>query len=261
MTEPRETAVSLPGGREARVWSAGSGEPLVFLGGLLGLPRWIPFLDHLAAARHVVAPSLPGFHGCEAFRDLDHPMDWLTATLDLLDAAAPGEIDLVGASIGGSLAAEVAAAANARVRRLALVAPLGVYRAEEPVADLWAQRHSQVPPLLSERPDLYHALLEKPHTVDEVEWSILTARALESAARLLWPLGDTGLAKRLHRIQCPTLLVWGACDRVVGASYAKHFAGAISGATEVRSIEGAGHMAELDEPAPVARAILGFLDA
>ena len=56
-------------------------------------------------------------------------------------------------------------------------------------------------------------------------------RALEAAARLLWPIGDRGLAKRLHRITAPTLLLWGSEDRIVPASYAKRFAAGIAGRT------------------------------
>ena len=85
------------------------------------------------------------------------------------------------------------------------------------------------------------------------------ARASEAAARLLWPLGELGLRKRLHRIQAPTLVVWGSEDRLLPPSYAKRFASALGGWVEVREIADAGHLAELDQPDAVAAAILGFL--
>ena len=84
-------------------------------------------------------------------------------------------------------------------------------------------------------------------------------RAMEAAARLLWPLGNRGLAKRLHRITAPTLLLWGSEDRIVPASYAKRFAAGIAGKTEIRSIAGAGHRADLDAPDATAEAVLAFL--
>ena len=86
-------------------------------------------------------------------------------------------------------------------------------------------------------------------------------RALEAAARLLWPIGDRGLAKRLHRISAPTLLVWGGEDRIVPASYAKRFAAGVAGEAEVRSIAGAGHLVDLDAPEAAADAVLRFLEA
>jgi pimeloyl-ACP methyl ester carboxylesterase len=68
-----------------------------------------------------------------------------------------------------------------------------------------------------------------------------------------------GLAKRLHRITAPTLLLFGAEDRVVPASYAKVFADGIAGPTRIVSLAGAGHVADLDQPEAAAEAVLAFL--
>ncbi len=73
------------------------------------------------------------------------------------------------------------------------------------------------------------------------------------------PTADLGLEKRLHRIRVPTLLLWGGEDRVVPPSYAKRFAARISGWVDVRSLEGAGHVAEIDQPEAAAQAVLRFL--
>ena len=259
MSGPSERRISLPRGIEARIWEHGAGEPLVFLGGLRGLPRWPDFLAELAATRRVIAPSLPGFPGSTGHRALDDLADWVTAALDLLDACAHAPVDLVGASVGAALAAEVAAFSRASVKRLVLVAPLGLFDAEEPPADLFARRLSEIAPLLCAHPDRYESFLARPDGADPVEWEIETARAQEAVARLLWPLADTGLAKRLHRIAAPALVVWGAEDRLVPPSYAKRFADALGGPAEVRLIPGAGHMVELDEPDALATAVLEFL--
>lgn len=259
MSELRERSVTVSG-RPCRVWEKGKGERLGFLGGLRGLPRWLPLLDRLAERRRVIAPSLPGFPGATGHRELDTPLDWIAATLDLLEACDLEGADLVGASIGATLAAEVAALSRATIGRLVLIAPFGLFDEAEPTADVWAQRAPELPALLSARPDELGNWLAPPDDEDPVEWQILLGRANEAAARLLWPLGDLGIHKRLHRIRIPTLLLIGSEDRVIPASYIKRYAGGISGWVEVRSIPGAGHMAEIDQPEAVAEAVSTFLD-
>ena len=179
--------------------------------------------------------------------------------LDLLEASGLFGADWVGASVGGTLAAEVAALSPSAASRLVLIAPFGLFDENEPVTDVWAQRQSELPGLLSSKPERLAEFLAPPEDIDPIEWQILLGRANEAAARLLWPTGDLGLHKRLHRIRIPTLILVGSEDRVIPASYAKRLASGISGWVEVRSIEGAGHMAELDQPDAVAEAILGFL--
>jgi pimeloyl-ACP methyl ester carboxylesterase len=73
-------------------------------------------------------------------------------------------------------------------------------------------------------------------------------------------LCDTRLAGRLHRIDQPTLIVWGRADRVIAPSYADRFAERIAGATTIRYIDDAGHLADIDQPDAVAEAMLAFFD-
>ena len=234
-----------------RVWEKGTGEPIGYLAGLGGLNEWTPFLDLLSGTRRVIVPSLPGFPGSgPSHRLLDTLPDWIAATLDLLEAAGLGGCDLIGHSVGGMLAAECAALSRATVKRLVLIAPLGLFDEAEPVADVWARRADEIPALYSTKPaEFAAARLTPPKDLSPegvVEWQIVQTRASEAAARLLWPMGELGLAKRLHRITCPTTLVWGSEDRIVPASYAKRFASLIGGPTEIRTIAGAGHAVDFD---------------
>jgi len=259
MSAPRERSVAALG-EVLRVLEKGDGEALGVLPTFGGLAGFTPFLDRLAEHRRVVVPSLPGFPGGgAAFRALDDLADWVTATLDLLEAAGLEGADLLGHGVGGMLAAEAAAFSRASVRRLVLVSPLGLFDVREPVADVFAKRASELPPLFSAKPAQYAATLACPKGEDEVEWQIGQVRAMEAAARLLWPTCDRGLAKRLHRITAPTLLLWGSEDRIVPASYAKRFADGIAGEAQVRSIAGAGHRVDLDAPEEAAEAVLRFL--
>ena len=261
MSAPAERSV-LVNAEPCRVWEKGKGEPLGVLAGFFGFPTWTPFLERLAERRRVIVPSLPGFPGAgPSHRALDDLPDWVAATLDLLEGADLDGADLVGLSFGGALAAEVAAFSRASVRRLALVAPLGLFDEAEPVADVWARRMSEFPALYSNRPEEFAKELAVPEGGDAVEWQVTLMRASEAAARLLWPTGDCGLRKRLHRISAPTLLLFGSEDRILPASYAKRFADGIRGDTQIRSIEGAGHRVDFDTPDAAADAILTFFDA
>ncbi|HYZ35039.1 MAG TPA: alpha/beta fold hydrolase [Crenalkalicoccus sp.] len=258
MAKPETLTVEV-NGCPARVWRKGNGAPLGVLAGFGGLPRWVPFLDRLAEHRTVIVPSLPGFPGGDRGHSvLDTQLDWVLAARELLLAAGLDGADLAGSSVGASLAAEVAAVWPTSVRRLALTAPFGLFDAAEPPADPWAQRADALPGLMCADPERWKALKAPPEGANSVEWPIEQTRAAEAAARLLWPLGDTRLARRLRLIRAPTLLLWGAEDRVMPRSYAERFARGITGPTEIRVIAGAGHLAELDQPDAVARAILDW---
>ncbi len=247
-------------GEKVRVWEKGRGRPLGVLSGLFGFPSWTPFLEALSPKRRVIVPSLPGHPGGGDFRKLDDLADWVIATQELLEAAGLTGADVVGLGPGGTLAAEVAAFAPASVKRLALVAPFGLYDEREPVADFWAKRATELPGTFSEKhAEFAKQVLTPPAGADPIEFQVQQVRSLEAAARLLWPFGDRGLAKRLHRISAPTLLVWGSADRIVPASYAKRFATGIAGRTRVRSIAAAGHRADFDAPEALAKAVLEFL--
>ena len=244
------------GGESIRVWEKGTGTPLGVLAGLGGLNEWTPFLDALAAKRRVIVPSLPGFPGGGLLhKQLDTLADWITCTLDLLEAAGLDGAELVGHSIGGLLAAEAAAFSRATVKSLVLIAPFGLYDENDPPGDPFNRRANELAALFSTKPDEFQkARLTPPagQTPDEqIEWTIVQTRAVESASRLLWPLGELGLKKRLHRITCSVKLVWGAEDRIIPASYAKRFASGLAGGTEIQVIPGAGHAVDFDAPGAV----------
>ena len=260
MTEPQVFSVEI-NGFPTRVWQAGAGPKLGFLAGFGGLPRWIPFLDALARERTVVVPSLPGHPGGDRGHTvLDSHLDWVLAVRELLQKAGLDGADLAGSSVGGSFAAEVAAIWPDMVPRLALVAPWGLFDENDPATDPWAQRAPEVPGLLCAEPERWNELKAEPEGANSPEWTIEQTRAAEAAARAFWPLGNTRLEKRLPLIKAPTLLIWGAEDRVMPKSYAERFARAVTGRTEIVTISNAGHLAELDQPDEVAAAILRWTE-
>ena len=260
MTKPTERQIVV-GGHAHRVLESGTGEPLVFFAGVGGLPRWTPFLEKLAATRRVIAPSLPGFPGAPEFRHLDEYYDWVLTVLELLEQLDVERVDLAGSSVGGALAAELAALDPRRIRRLALIAPFGIYDDSDPTTDIWAQPPGPdaLPQLLCQRPQAWEALWQMPEDEDPVEWRILLGRSMEAAARYLFPLGDTRIARRLYRITQPVLLIRGVDDRVMPQSYQARFAAGIAGPVKRADIPDAGHLAELDAPDQVASEIDAFL--
>jgi len=257
LAEPQTTTVEV-NGFPCRVWTKGSGPKLGFLAGLGGLPRWLPFLDRLAEKRTVIAPSLPGYPGATGHTELDTHLDWVLAVRQLIEKSGLAGADLLGASVGGAFAAEMAAIFPGHVRKLALIAPFGLFDEKEPATDPWAQRAPDVPGLLCADPAIWEALKAVPEGHNDPEWPIEQTRASEAAARIFWPLGNTKLEKRLPLIEAPTLLLWGEQDRIMPRSYADKFARGISGKTEIKTIPGAGHLAELDQPDAVAAAILAW---
>lgn len=255
-----ETLTVEVNGFPCRVWRKGIGPRLGFLAGYGGLPRWVPFLDRLAARRTLIVPSLPGFPGGLGHGVLDSHLDWLVAVRRLLAAAGLAGADLAGSSVGASLAAEMAALWPESVRRLALIAPWGLFDEAAPMTDPWAQRAENVPGLFCADPANWTRLKEPPAGANAPDWPIEQSRANEAAARIFWPLGNTRLEKRLPLVAAPTLLIWGAEDRILPRRYADRFAAGIAGKTEIRIIDGAGHLAELDKPDDVAAAILRWTD-
>jgi len=243
-----------------RVLEKGEGSKLGYFAGLHGMPKWQPILDELSTNRKIVSPSLPGHPGGSNYEYLDDALDWGLAVRDIHLAAGLDGADLIGTSIGATLAADIAAIWPGSVGKLVLIAPYGHYDEDFPTVDVFAQYPDQIPNVLSANGGNYSKYISAPDDEDEVEWDLSLLRAQMAAAQMLWPLGDTGILKRLKRITQPTLVVWGSDDRIIPASYADKFADAIAGQTRIKIVEGAGHKVEFDAPKEVADAICEFFE-
>jgi abhydrolase domain-containing protein 6 len=258
MSEVRTHHVTV-NGHSMRVLEKGRGQKLAYLGSLVGVPRWTPFLDALAEQFHVVCPSLPGFPGATGHEDLDNLTDWLAALLDLFDAAEITGADVCASSVGAMLALELAALSSGSVNRMALLAPLGLYDEATPVPHIWARKGSDLPALLCADTEALAQLQAAPEGSDPVEWNLIIARATAAGARLLWPMCDLGLAKRLHRVSQPTTFLWGTADAIVAPSYMTLFQKGVRGPTQSALIQDAGHLIEVDAPGEAARIVTRFL--
>jgi pimeloyl-ACP methyl ester carboxylesterase len=106
----------------------------------------------------------------------------------------------------------------------------------------------------------WNELVAPPEGANSIEWPIEMTRASEAAARAFWPLGNTRLEKRLALIAAPTLILWGERDAILPPSYAKKFAAGINGSSRIETVADAGHLAYLDQPDAVARAVLAHFN-
>ena len=201
---------------------AGSGDPLLFLHGSGGV-RWGPYLDMLAEQFTVYVPSHPGFGESDGLDHIDDILDLALFYHDVMDELGLESAHLVGHSLGGMLAAEMAALCSHRVRRLVLANPVGLWRDEEPVVDFFALTPSEYVRHVYHDPESPAAkeALAPPDSQDAMmEAMYQRLQSLSAAGKFLWPIPDKGLKRRIHRIKTPTLIVWGESDRLVPPSYA-----------------------------------------
>jgi pimeloyl-ACP methyl ester carboxylesterase len=247
---------------ETRIREAGTGAPLLVLHGAEGLRGgWSPYLATLAERFRVIAPDLPGFGqspGGEHFYD---GLDLTIFLQDLLDALGLDRVHILGHDLGGMAAAELAAASDRRVGSLVLVAPLGLWADDDPILDIFATPRDVLEPMTwhSISTEGATAVLAPPVT-DEAEARARLERAanLATAGRFIWPIPDRGLKRRIHRVSAPTLLVWGASDRIVPPSYGPRWRAALQQA-QLATIPNAGHEPMLEQPSAFTDAVVPFL--
>jgi pimeloyl-ACP methyl ester carboxylesterase len=243
-----------------QVLAAGRGVPLVYFHSLHEPGPWPAVLDRLAEHCAVTAPQHPGVGGSRGVETLDDVLDLTLAYEELLDALGIARAHLVGHFFGGMVAAELAALFPDRVDRLVLVAPLGLWRDDAPSADILILPPDELSRLLWRDPTSEAAQQWAAQPVDETQ---KVAAQIESIARraaiakFIWPIPDKGLRKRLHRIEAPTLLLWGDADQVNPVSYADEWQRRIKGAA-VKLLPG-GHMLVHESPDAAATAMKEFL--
>jgi pimeloyl-ACP methyl ester carboxylesterase len=234
----------------------GSGSPLLFLHGAGGGGRWLAFNERLATRFDVLAPTHPGHGGSPAAEWIEHISDLAFHYLDLLDALGLARVHLVGASLGGWIAAEMATMASHRLDSLVLIDPVGIKVEGWIYPFLFGM---ELPELISR---VFHdpmaALALAPPDMS-IETLALLYRQNTALARVAWNpyLYDPLLRRRLARITTPTLLAWGAHDRLAPLICAEAWRQEIPGAT-LRMFEDSGHVPHLEEPEAVAAAIIEF---
>jgi pimeloyl-ACP methyl ester carboxylesterase len=258
---PRATTVALRAGALGlRVLTAGRGAPVVSFQSFWEAEPWSPCLDRLAERFTVWAPLHPGAPGSTGIETLDDVHDLTLVYDELLDALGLPAPHLLGHGFGGMVAAELAAVFPRRVGRLVLASPLGLWLDAAPSADLlilppedlletlWADPRSEAARAWAGSPEA------DPENVPALAASLQRRAAM---AKFVWPIPDKGLRKRLHRIQAPTLVLWGDADRANPLVYAEDWQRRIKGAA-LRLLPG-GHMVLHEAPEAAVAAVMEFL--
>jgi pimeloyl-ACP methyl ester carboxylesterase len=254
----QQSRVAIRNGKFSTVMQwGGTGDPLVFLHGAGGPMVGAPFLDELATHFTVYAPAHPGFGPGEGVEHLDDVIDFALYYLDFLDELQIDNPHVVGHSLGGMLAAEMAALAPYRLNRLVLVGPAGLWLDEIPIPDFFTFTPQQMLKAALHNPEgpLGQMMLKQ---FENPDMQLEMYRCLASAGKFLWPIPDKGLKKRIHRLQMPTLVVWGASDKLIPPVYGEAFLKAIPGARLV-TLHNSGHIPMLEEQEAFVRAVTSFL--
>jgi pimeloyl-ACP methyl ester carboxylesterase len=240
-----------------RLLRDGRGEPLLYLHGASGLPPWLPLFEKLAERYDVLVPEHPGFGASDNPAYVRNVADLAMHYLDFLDGLG-GKVHVIGHSLGGWIAAELAVRNTAHLASLTLLAPAGVrvkgitsgdnfiWSAEEAERNLW---HDQ---------KFADAALAHTQTDEEADIA-LTNRFM--AAKYGWEPRwfNPALERWLHRINVPALVIWGEQDKLFPSAYAKAWRDRLPNA-RVEIISQCGHRPHFERLDVALPMILRFLD-
>ena len=243
---------------EINVLTGGSGPDLLFLHSAGGVTAENPFLLALARKYRVFAPELPGYGDSG---DSDNVRDMLDVTLhsfDVLEALGLERPIVVGHSLGGMIAAEMAALRPKEVDRLCLIAAAGLWLDAYPVPDIFTLLPREFPAYMFHDAEAGAKMMATGGNMNDpaflLPFLVTNSRQLGMAGKFLFPIPERGLKERIHRITAKTVLVWGDSDRIFPAPYAQAFKGLIAGA-ELVSVPDAGHQVVLEKTDAVMAAI------
>lgn len=244
-------------GVKLRVARRGKGPPLLLLHGGGGPMDGFAFVDALAARFEVISPVHPGFGGTPIPSHYDGMPDLVFTYLDLMEAMDLRDALVIGASMGGWLAAELAVVPHGRFSKLVLVDAVGVKHGgptDRDIADVFSLPPAKLANLMWHDP----AKAPDMSQLDDAALEVVAGNRIALALYGWEPfLHNPKLPYRLHRISVPTLVVWGQSDGVVTPDYGRKYAELIPGAKFV-TIPEAGHSPPAEQPEAFVRTVLDF---
>lgn len=246
-------------GCNIKLMRGGSGPPLLFLHGASGAGAWLPFMQALAVRFDVIVPEHPGFGDSDTPDWLDTIHDLAYFYLDVLEQLDLRRLHLVGVSLGGWIAAELAVRDTQRLASLTLVDAAGIHVAGT----------KQVDPFLRTDEQRIRDFFYDPARAEEMiarvlrpELEDVTMKNRIATAKLAWQprAHDPHLRKWLHRIDVPTLIIWGANDRLFPMEYAYAWQQLIPG-SEAVVIPECGHVPQMEKPETFVSELTNFIDS
>jgi len=245
MAADYSTSVIAVRGCRIRLMRGGAGSPLVVLHGAAGA-NFLPFMQTLAQKFDVIAPEHPGFGESDTPDWLDTIHDLAYFYLDFLDELQLSGVHLIGLSLGGWIAAELAVRSTARLASLTLAGAAGLY----------VDGVEQMDPFLRTEEQRLRDFFYDPGKAQDIiaralrpELEDVALKNRTTVARLTWQprAHDPHLAKWLHRIDAPTLLIWGEHDRMFPVEHARAYQELIPGAKLV-IVPQCGHVPQVEQP-------------
>jgi pimeloyl-ACP methyl ester carboxylesterase len=245
------------GGRRTQVAVGGEGPPLLYLHSTAGESiAWMELLNGLAAERTVHAPLQPGFFESEGLDEIRDIEDLTYHYLALIDAQGWHQIDVIGCSMGGWIALELAARYPERIGRLVLAASAGIRHPDVPMADMFritVGQEERARELLFHDPTHPLAAVALP-SFSELPEDQLAAfvKAMAATAKVAWNpyMHDPRLEGLLGRVAAETLIVWGEDDRMIPPAYGERLERLIPRA-RLETISACGHLIWLERPGPL----------
>jgi pimeloyl-ACP methyl ester carboxylesterase len=240
---PRERFEAFAGCK-IKIMRSGQGDPLVYLHGARGAAVWLPFMEKLAQHFDVIVPQHPGYGESDTPEWLDNVGDLAFFYLDAMQGLGLDRVTLVGSSLGGWIAAEIAVRSTARLKALVLSCAAGIHVQGVRKGDIFLWSPEQTARNMFHDPQFAEQALAQP--VSEEQLMVEMKNRL-TTAKLGWQprLYNPHLHKWLHRIDVPTLLIWGDDDKVIPPAHGPAFQQLIPG-SRLEVIKDCGHIPQVE---------------
>lgn len=237
----------------------GAGQPLLFLHGASGAPAIMPFMEKLAQRFDVLVPEHPGYGLSDEPEWLENIHDAAYFYLDFLRQLGLKDVTLVGSSMGGWIAMEMAVRDTTRLKALVLVSPAGISAPGVQPADIFLMPQEELVRRLFHDPKLAQARLAEPVTPESIDIGL---KNRHTTARLAWEprLHDPHLPKWLHRIDVPVQIVWGEHDRILPVQFLETYRKLLPRA-QAHVIQGAGHLPHAEKAQEFCELVTRFAQA
>jgi pimeloyl-ACP methyl ester carboxylesterase len=234
------------GSVELTVEELGSGRPYLVLHGGAGPQSVARFAQLLAEKGHnrVLTPTHPGFGGTPRPEALDSVAKLAALYRGLLDNLGLEDVTVVGNSVGGWIAAEMALSGTTRISGIVLLDAVGIEVKGHPIADVSGMSLPDIQSLSFHDPTPFRV---DPATVPDAQRAILAANGAALAAYAGSAMADPTLRGRLSGIAVPTVVLWGESDQIVDPVYGQTYAAAIDG-SRFEVLPATGHMPQMETP-------------